>query len=282
MVITINRSDLISVNESDIVFVDQENRPYFEVQDHEQVEVHYLNAQRVFWSERRGSPETEKLIIEQQEPDYFYGTKSTLSDFLQGVVRQARKTDQAEISILELGCANAPTLRHLNKVAPKLNVDFTGLELTECLVSDANVRYPHARITVGGAEEMIGMTGHDLGRDRFDVFLAVGVLCQMPPNVVRDVLNYVSQYCDTILVWDYLLNLDGELSTDNPVIFKHYETANHILFVNPYRKLLHEAGFEIEKIRHFYGDGIAAKSSGEEDERKARTGTGAFRATKKL
>jgi len=281
LVITINRSDLINVNESDLVFVDQENRSYFEVQDHEKVETHYLNAQRVFWSERRGNAETEKMIIDQQEPDYLYGTKSTLSDFLQAAVKQARKTDPAEISILELGCANAPTLRHLNKVAPKLNVDFTGLELTECLVEDANTRYPHARISVGGAEEMIEMSENELGRTKFDMFLAAGVLCQMPPNVVRDVLKYVNKYCDTILVWDYLYNLDGELSKNNPVIFKHYEAANHILFVNPYRDLLHDAGFEIDDVKHFYGDGVVARSFDEEDEPKARKGTGAFRAIRK-
>ncbi len=159
-----------------------------------------------------------------------------------------------KISILELGCSNGITLRHLAKTAGDLDVQYVALELTACLIEDLKKNLPDAQVFFGGAEELISMSEAELGSKSFDVFIVSGVLSQISPDIVLKVLDHVSLYCDAVLMFDYLMNLDGELSSEHPVIFKHIPDATHFLFAHPYRALLRDAGFNIEDIQHYHGE----------------------------
>jgi len=236
------------------VYTDDNCRQYSVMLDPQEVEEFYLNIQRKFWSARDNAKGDDlKLIVHQQDADYLYGTKQTLSDLLQKFIKKKRSEKRTNISILELGCANGPTLRHLAKVAGDLNVEFTGLELTPCLIEDMKIKFPNARGYVGGTEELILMTEQELGHEKFDIFLASGVLCQMPPDKVLEALRFAGQYCRSVMIWEYMINIEGELSIEYPVIFKHTELTRHLLFAHPYKHLLQEAGFDIENIKYYGG-----------------------------
>ena len=237
------------------VHTDENSRQYLVMLDPQEVEEFYLNIQRKFWSVRDNAKGDDlKLIVQQQDADYLYGTKQTLSDLIQKFIKRVRYENRTSISVLELGCANGPTLRHLAKVAGDLDVEFTGLELTPCLIEDMKIKFPKARGYVGGTEELIEMTEQELGREKFDIFLASGVLCQMPPDKVREALKFASQFCHSVMIWEYLINIEGELSMEYPVVFKHTELTRHLLFAHPYQLLLQEAGFEIENIKYYGGE----------------------------
>ena len=87
------------------------------------------------------------------------------------------------------------------------------------------------------------MSADDFGTDRFDLFLAAGVMCQMPPTLSAAVLKHVGKFCDEVLMWEYLLNVDGRLSADDAVVFSLSSEHRHLLFLNPYRQQLAEAGY---------------------------------------
>ena len=121
------------------------------------------------------------------------------------------------------------------------------------IIDDFKKNFPDARAYVGGAEELLSMTEAELGSKSFDAFIVSGVLSQMPPDVVFQVLHYVSRCCDTVIMWDYLINLNGELNSEYPIMFKHFAEAPHFLFAHPYTSLLRDAGFSIERILYHHG-----------------------------
>ena len=234
-----------------VVHTDEQERIYVALYDPEQVEEFYIDHQKKFWSDRNEAPEDLfPVIIEQQEVDYLSGKKLTLAKLFQSHIVLMKSENKSKISVLELGCANGPTLRHLKKVAPDIEVQFTGFELTPFLVDDLIKRYPGAKAYVGGAEEMIDMAPAELGAEVFDIFLASLVLSQIPPYRILDVFKHVSKNCDQIMIFDFLINIDGVLSSEYPVLFKHIPDSPHFVFAHPYRELLREAGFEIEQIRY--------------------------------
>ena len=245
------------------VFTDQDNRTYYALTDPKQVEDLYINVQRKFWSTRNNTKDYDE-IIEQQSEDYMSSRALAMSHLIQERVEKIRSEGLSKISILELGCANGITLRHLSKTADNLDVHYVGLELTPFLIDDLKKNFPDAHAYVGGAEELLSMTEAELGSKSFDVFIVSFVLSQIPPVVVSKVLDHVSRYCDTVIIRDYLINLNGELNSEHPVMFKHFPEARHFAFAHPYRSLLHNAGFYIERIIYYHGkrQGPAAPKEG--------------------
>lgn len=223
-------------------------RNLFAVPDEDEVQRIYTECQIRFWRDRRSRDYlvTSQVhqIIAQQAMDYMDGTKKAMGEQLVALIDEAMAAGKTEFSILELGCANGPTLRHLRKTRPDVPIRFYGMELTDILVDDLCASFPSATAVTGGADELMTMGVEDFEGGHFDLFLAVGVLCQMPPQVVGALLRHVAGLCDSVLIWDYLLNSDGRASPDDAVFFSLSDTIPHLLFVNPFNQQFTDAGFE--------------------------------------
>jgi len=222
-------------------------RPLLALPFSEDVRAVYQDLQITFWRDVRSrtnaSPQLRAIILRQQQIDYSQGTKESLASYLGDCVAEAKAKGIDEISILELGCANGPTIRHMRNFFPEIKVRFFGIELTDFLVDNLLVRHPEARAIPGGVDEFLAMSAEDFGVQSFDLFLASGVLCQVPPDAAAKTLAHASRFCDQVLMWDYLLNMGGQISDSDPIIFKLAEDSQHILFLNPYEKMLRDAGF---------------------------------------
>ena len=227
--------------------VDPNGRQLFGVPDPSDVELIHHNFQVPFWrdvrSRDRMDPRMQQSAILAQERDYGRGAKKGLGDRLNAFANSAAQSGKPELSVLELGCADGATLRHLKKYAPDVSVDFFGLEMTDFLVDHLLFKNKDVRAIVGGADEFLKMGGPEFGADEFDIFIASGVLCQIPPGLARDVIRHAASFCDHVYMWDYLFNLNGDVSETDCVIFKLTETHEHILYLNPYERFLREAGF---------------------------------------
>jgi len=235
-----------------VVAKDRAGRLLLGVPDRADVDTIYTDIQSHFWRTRNTAklrPRDRELILGQHAADYRGGTKQPLADYLQAYVEEARSAGTPELSILELGCANGLTLRHLKLIDPEMPVRFFGMEMTAFLADELLAQFPSATAVAGGADEFLTMSEDDFGAGRFDVFLVSGVLCQMPPDLAGRVLKHAARFCDQVLMWDYLANFDGELSADEPIIFLLSPETPHLLFVNPYARLLAEAGFDAVERR---------------------------------
>jgi hypothetical protein len=224
------------------------NRDLFGIPDDEDTRRVYEGLQLNFWRDKRTKQkmplDNQALIISEQAEDYNEPKKQVLGAQLEKLASASEAAGKPEFSILELGCANGPTLRHLNKSHPGLNVRFHGFELTDFLADDLCRQFPDASAAASGADELMKLGPDDFGVERFDLFLASGVLCQMPPYLVSALLKHIGGFCDKVLIWDYLLNFDGRLSSEDAVFFGLVKHAPHILFLNPYNQQFADAGFE--------------------------------------
>ncbi|MEK9671732.1 MAG: hypothetical protein VW268_04420 [Rhodospirillaceae bacterium] len=223
-------------------------RTYMELANPAQAQEVYEH-QRAYWQTRNLPndgvfPEDYKAqVISQQTQDYSQPSHATLRVLLDSLVDEKTRAGGSDMSIIEIGVANGPTLRHFKKFYPDVNLSFVGFEALSFLAEDAQTNYPEQKINIGTVETFLESTTADLGRDRFDVFLTSLVLCMTIPDVVYPVFRRASEMSDVILCRDYLVNKGGEISKDRPVLFKMAEGHDHFVFANPFELMLRSLGF---------------------------------------
>jgi SAM-dependent methyltransferase len=226
---------------------DSTGRSLIGIPEKNDVDAIYRQLQIRFWrdvrSRENASTQLRALILKQQQDDYSKGTKRSLASFIAKSLERSAIAGAKTTSVLELGCANGATIRHFNRHHPETELRFFGIELTDFLVDNLLARHPEAMAVVGGGDEFLDMGAEDFGTDSFDLFVAAGVLCQIPPDVAANILKHAAAFCDEVLLWEYLENFDGSVSDTDSVIFKLEQDSQHILFLNPYRNMLEQAGF---------------------------------------
>lgn len=229
--------------------VDDGGQAYYIVNNDDDVEALYEH-ERDWWRNRTGkTPEFTQIIIDQQTPDYDASPpKRELGAALNAIVHdRINETGKNLLSILEIGCANGVTIRHLKKRFPDLELSYYGFEMTGILVDDFQRNFSRYDITQGGAEEFIENDDSMFPHSPYDLFLASGCLCMVKPNLVPEVLQKASRLTDRFIIWDYLENRNGQISKDRPVIFR-LEDGRHSLYAHPFEKLLETIGFEIDVL----------------------------------
>ena len=205
--------------------------------------------QKAFWVTRNQgddgtiSAEMEAEIIADQLSEYSGPGFETTKPILYRAVRLTQERGQTELSIVEIGAANGGTVRHFEKFHPEYALGFYGMEALPLLAEDGAKKYPQHRFQAGTAEDFVELTAEDLGRERFDMFLASGVLCMLLPELAFMVLRKASEISDMIVCRDYLANKGGEISRKRPVMFELVPGHTHYLFANPYELLLRSLGF---------------------------------------
>tara|TARA_R110001592_G_scaffold105374_2_gene296178 strand:- start:410 stop:1201 length:792 start_codon:yes stop_codon:yes gene_type:complete len=232
--------------DSNSIWKDSYGREYFEIPDPSETQRLYESTKE-FWV-KRGLRSDEKLpqeaidqVLSQQAPHYATPPCAPLAHLLKSVAQDARGSG-GSISVVELGCANGILARHFDKFFPDLDLTFFGMEALSALVDDACKKYPNHSFMTGTAENFLDLGSDKLGGLRFDVFLASGVLCMLPPELAREVLRKATEIAEVIICRDYLQNKSGELSRDKAVYFELSEEHPHIIFANPYEIFIREIG----------------------------------------
>lgn len=228
---------------------DDGGQVYYIVHNDDDVEALYEHD-RDWWRNRtHPTPEIAQKIIDQQTPDYDADSpKRGLGAALNAIVHdRINETGKNLLSLLEIGCANGVTIRHLKKHFPDLELSFYGFEMAGILVDDFRRNFSQHGITQGGAEGFIENDDSMFPHSPYDLFLASGTLCMVKPNLVPGIFQKASRLTDRFIFWDYLENRNGRISKDRPVIFQ-LEDVTHTLFAHPFEMLLDAIGFEIDVL----------------------------------
>lgn len=229
-------------------FTDEGGQVYYVVRD-DVVDALY-ERDRDWWRNRTRdqTPEVVRRIIDQQARDYDSNPKRELGAALNAIVRdRTGKTRTNKLSVLEIGCVNGMTVRHLNKHFPDIALSFSGFEVNGDLVGDFRRHFPQHDVIQGGVEEFLEKDVSAFPHWPYDLFLAVGTLCMVKPNMVLEVLRKASQLTDRIVFWDYLENRGGQISKDRPVMF-HLPNGPHVLYAHPFERFLKTIGFGIDVL----------------------------------
>lgn len=248
-------------------WTDEHGRRYMELIDSNDIAYIYTREKKM-WTTRGLSAGKQypdhfvQRVVESQLPDYSKPGFTTICPLLDKVVEAKRQNNDNNISIVEIGAANGPTVRHFEKFYPDVNLRFFGMEALGFLADDAAAKHPSHQFTQGTAEDFVELTSTDLGHDHFDLFLASGTLCMLLPNLARAVLSKAGEIADAIVCREYLANKSGEISQDRPVMFELAPNHEHVLFANPYDVMLHDLGFS--SIEYVYEDldEIAVRGTG--------------------
>ena len=230
-------------------YIDESGQVYYIVHNDENVEALY-QRDCSWWRGRTNGrgPKVIQQVIDQQTPDYDSDPKRELGAALNAIVQnKLRKTGKNRLSLLEIGCANGPTVRHLNKHFPDLKLSFYGFELTGVLVKDFRRWFPQHSVIQGGVEEMLTKDISTFPHSPYDLFVASGTLCMVKPDLVPEVLLKASLLTDRFVFWDYLENRAGRISKDRPVMFQ-LKGPTHMLYANPFEPLLKKIGFKVEHL----------------------------------
>jgi len=229
--------------------VNDRGQTYYVVQDDDGEDILY-SMNRDWWSDRlRGqSAETVRVAIGQQTRNYDSGPKRELGVALNATVRdRLAKSGKNGLSVLEIGCANGPTIRHLTKHFPNLELTFYGIELNGVLVDDFRRHFPQYNVIQGGVEEFVENDVSTFPHAPYDLFLASGTLCMVKPNMMIEVLRKAARLTNRFVFWEYLENRNGQISKDRPVFFE-LEGAPHYLFAHAFETLLKKIGFKIDVL----------------------------------
>jgi len=212
-----------------------------------------------FWFRRHNLelPEEHKYnLIHGYRDSFMAENMKPIREALLSILK-ARSPGQ-RFSVLELGCANSPLLHFLKHHVDLGEVDYTGIEPYSMFVDDLKSNFPTAHAMVGNAESFLEMDEAVLGRERFSVFVSTLVFCMIRPDIVRRCLLRVGQLCDKVLIHDYVVNLTGNVSADQPVTFPYnLRTAGQVYFANPFLPFLQEAGFALTGLQEIpHPDGM--------------------------
>lgn len=211
---------------------------------------HLYQFLRLFWSDRLGSDLGEEKIKGLMATYHESMMKPHLRPIQQAIMaHHQRRTEAGEtLSILELGCANGSTLHFLKHVAGLDGIRYVGIEPWILFIEDFQRHFPEMTIIEGDVDDLIEKDLSDLGGERFDLFIASKVFCMIEPERVRRAILKLADLCDTILLHDNLLNLTGNISSTEAVMFPYLPENVQFYFANPFMVFFEEAGFKVTTL----------------------------------
>ncbi|MEK9753131.1 MAG: hypothetical protein VW338_07980 [Rhodospirillaceae bacterium] len=152
-----------------------------------------------------------------------------------------RFAEHDDCFVFEVGCLagfNLAMARDALAADLRSRIRFSGLEPNAQVAGHGRTLHPWAEIMVGATEDLIA--GRVAPPDRIHVCVVSRLFMILHPDDVAACFRFLRGRVETLVICDDIMNIEGE----RPII----RTPPDFLIMHPFRKLLTENGFRVEKL----------------------------------
>ena len=150
------------------------------------------------------------------------------------------RTKGEAVQVFEIGCLAGFNLALAQAEIGTLSdrIIYGGLEPNEAAINHGQALYPWIEFVSGTVQDMV--EGKLDIPAQIDVCVVSRVFMILPPDDVIRILFWIRSRADQLIICDDIMNVEGEMSV--------IRTPPDFLIMHPFRRLLNEAGFEIESL----------------------------------
>jgi len=198
-----------------------------------------------FWSSRtEQSPEEIRIISDQYRHSNFHESWKPVREKIFSIQSETA----SHFSMVDLGGANGSIYYVLNDALPDAHVPYVLIEPFAPFVDDFKSHFPDQTAICADAEAFVEMDA-DIFADRpYAVFFASLVLCMLKPSIARNVIQRAAQIADHIVLADNIMNVEGQLSVTDTIIFDYFPEGFQFYFSHPFKVFFEENGFELVDV----------------------------------
>lgn len=202
---------------------------------------------RNFWFTRYNNSITEEYTAQLLEA-YRVGLYEDRMAPVRELVRflfDNRREDRP-FSLIDLGCANGGLYNFVkHDVSGGERVSYVGLEPWPVFCQDFRLHFPEAMILNADAEAFVDADMGAFAELPVTAFVSLYTLSMMHPDTVRGVIRKAAAVSESLLIYDYCLNMHGDISATDIVVFKYLEETGQIYFAHNFGEYLRDASMVI-------------------------------------
>ena len=169
---------------------------------------------RNFWFTRYNNSITEEYTAQLLEA-YRVGLYEDRMAPVRELVRflfDNRREDRP-FSLIDLGCANGGLYNFVkHDVSGGERVSYVGLEPWPVFCQDFRLHFPEAMILNADAEAFVDADMGAFAELPVTAFVSLYTLSMMHPDTVRGVIRKAAAVSESLLIYDYCLNMHGDIS----------------------------------------------------------------------